>query len=239
MNDKVAYRRVYEVLKQLIEIEEYAVGQLLPSEPELGKIFSVSRTTIRQAVQLLARDGYVSVKQGKGTEVISRKAIQELNKVTSLSETLRRQGYDVDVSSTKIWVMKPTKQMITELKISTNEPVVAVHRVTTANGQPIAILRNYIPAYMVPGMSKHTEKLVSIYKFLEDRWEINIDSAEDSITARCAGEEEAAFLNVPKGTPLLHMKRTTFSGGKPISRDIVDILGEKYAFSIHLVGRQK
>ena len=46
MNDKVAYRRVYEVLKQLIEIEEYAVGQLLPSEPELGKIFSVSRINI-------------------------------------------------------------------------------------------------------------------------------------------------------------------------------------------------
>ena len=65
-----AYQRVYEALKSQIETAKYPTGTLLPPEPELEKLFSVSRTTIRKAVSMLAEEGYVYVKQGKGTSVL-------------------------------------------------------------------------------------------------------------------------------------------------------------------------
>ena len=48
-----------------------AVGSRLPTEPELGKAFAVSRTVIREAIASLAAQGYVRVRQGSGTEVVS------------------------------------------------------------------------------------------------------------------------------------------------------------------------
>lgn len=51
------------------------VGSRLPTEPELGKAFAVSRTVIREAVASLAAQGYVRVRQGSCTEVVSAQPI--------------------------------------------------------------------------------------------------------------------------------------------------------------------
>jgi GntR family transcriptional regulator len=59
------YLRVYGSLKAQME-----VGDFLPAEPELRKLFNVSRTTVRRAMELLAQEGFVSIQQGKGTEVL-------------------------------------------------------------------------------------------------------------------------------------------------------------------------
>ena len=50
-----AYKQVYDALLEKIEKKEYPTGSLLPAEPELEKMFQVSRTTVRKAVELLSR----------------------------------------------------------------------------------------------------------------------------------------------------------------------------------------
>ena len=55
----------------MIEQGEYAVGQRIPTEPELMDMFQVSRNTIREAVQSLTWAGILEVKQGDGTYVRS------------------------------------------------------------------------------------------------------------------------------------------------------------------------
>lgn len=61
---------VAEAIIRRIASGDIAIGSRLPSEPELGKAFAVSRTVIREAVASLAAQGYVRVRQGSGTEVI-------------------------------------------------------------------------------------------------------------------------------------------------------------------------
>lgn len=65
-----AYERVYQQLKKEIIAGEYQVGDLLPTEGELGNRFNVSRTTIRKAMENLSAQRFVSIKQGHGTRVI-------------------------------------------------------------------------------------------------------------------------------------------------------------------------
>ena len=47
-----AYATVYDVMKKEIIEGDFAIGDLLPTEPELEKRFGVSRTTVRKAVDL-------------------------------------------------------------------------------------------------------------------------------------------------------------------------------------------
>ena len=90
-----AYVRVYNTLRGRILDGDYALGELLPPEPELEKQFLVSRTTVRKAVELLSREGLVEAKQGRGTRVLDYHTTQNINVVSSLSETLERKGCKV------------------------------------------------------------------------------------------------------------------------------------------------
>ncbi|MEM7735385.1 MAG: FadR/GntR family transcriptional regulator [Deinococcota bacterium] len=60
---------VSKALLAMIRREELATGERLPPEPDLAKHFSVSRGTLRAAVQELTLLGFLEVKQGAGTFV--------------------------------------------------------------------------------------------------------------------------------------------------------------------------
>lgn len=62
---------VAEALKQKIQAGAIAVGAKLPTEPELMRMFSVGRSTIREAVKYLSQSGFIHVQQGLGTFVTS------------------------------------------------------------------------------------------------------------------------------------------------------------------------
>ena len=56
-------RNVITKLKSDIDNNVYPIGSYLPTEDELGKMFSVSRTTVRHAIDLLVKDKRIKVKQ--------------------------------------------------------------------------------------------------------------------------------------------------------------------------------
>ncbi len=64
-------RQVADQLEEMIENGTYAVGDKIPTEPELTEMFSVSRNTLREAIQSLTAAGILTVKQGDGTYVRS------------------------------------------------------------------------------------------------------------------------------------------------------------------------
>lgn len=64
-------RQVADQLEKMIEDGAYAVGEKIPTEPELTEMFSVSRNTLREAIQSLTAAGILVVKQGDGTYVRS------------------------------------------------------------------------------------------------------------------------------------------------------------------------
>lgn len=69
-------QEVAERLTEGIINNEYAIGEKLPIEPELMKIYGVGRSSIREAIKILSIKGVLSVQQGVGTFVVS-KNIQE------------------------------------------------------------------------------------------------------------------------------------------------------------------
>lgn len=63
------YRQLYDVLHARIVSGEYPADTQMPSESELGRLFRVSRITVRQALAELHRQGLIFKIQGKGTFV--------------------------------------------------------------------------------------------------------------------------------------------------------------------------
>lgn len=231
------YYRVYRALRNKIEVGDYEKGDLLPTESELQTLFNVSRITIRKAMEMLANEGFVITRQGKGTEVQDIKTIQKLNHVTSFSETLLEKGYSVSSKNTQIDLIKPPSHVAADLKISLDAEVVRIYRIRLANDKPIAIGINYLASEMVPGIQGQSQHIVSLYRFLETEYNIVIDSAIENIGARAAGVTEAEMLQVAEGAPLLVSRRITYSGTKPIEVVISSIVAERYEYRVYLKGR--
>ena len=74
-----------ERLRQRITDEQFEVGEKLPAEPELMRIFGVGRSTVREAVKILVNMGFLKVQQGAGTFVESRAAADD-----PMAQRLRR-----------------------------------------------------------------------------------------------------------------------------------------------------
>lgn len=64
-----APRQVLEQLRAAIISGDAPAGAKLPSEPALATSFGVSKSVIREAVKVLCSQGFVTVKQGRGTTV--------------------------------------------------------------------------------------------------------------------------------------------------------------------------
>ena len=237
MDRTPAYIRIYENIKRQIMEGDYSIGDMLPPEPELEKRFNVSRTTIRKAMEILSREGFVVAKQGRGTRVLDYKTNQNLNLVTSISETLRKQGYEVKAKSMHIDRVPAKASIAKDLGIGVGTEVARIQRIQLADGKPIAIMRNYILSHIVPDIEKHVNNFDSLYKFLEESYNINIDSALDRISAKTADFNESEMLQVPIGSALLYTKRVCYEKGNPVCTDRLSIIGDRYEFEINMNGR--
>lgn len=69
--------QVADTIRQRINSGEIAPEMKLPSERELSEAFSVSRVSIREAIQILLAQGYVEIQHGKGTFVLDAKTRNE------------------------------------------------------------------------------------------------------------------------------------------------------------------
>jgi len=76
-------------LQQQLSLGAYQAGDKLPSEPELMAQFGVGRSTIREAIRILANTGLVTVRQGSGTMVEAQRGIAE-----PLPQRLKRASAD-------------------------------------------------------------------------------------------------------------------------------------------------
>ena len=227
------YLWVYNSLKNQIETEDYKVGDFLPAEPELQKAFHVSRTTVRKAVEMLAQQGFVYIRQGKGTQVMDFKATQKLGFVTSFSETLREKGATVTQADVRIDFVSAPRRIALDLQIDPNERVVKIERVTMANGTPIAPDDQLPRTVDRPRDREAARGLSGLYSFLESEYNLVIEAATDYISARDVTDAEAERLQIPPHSPLLVVRRITHSGGRPVEVAILLIVADKYEYCVH------
>ncbi|PXV86310.1 GntR family transcriptional regulator [Lachnotalea glycerini] len=240
MSNKLpSYLCVYNQLKEEILNGKYKIGEMLPIESELEKIFNVSRITIRKAVKMLNQDKLVHVKQGCGTIVLDYKATQNLNHVVSVTETLRQKGYAVRTKSMHIDVILAPPEIASCLKIAIGDKVARFQRIQLADEKPIVIMKNYVPEHLVVGVSEYCNKFLALYQFLEDTYQIKIDGASDRIFAKNASFEEAQMLEIETGEALLCIQRTCLFEGNPVCLDDVVIIGKHYELTTNMNGRYR
>lgn len=230
------YLELYNKLRIDIENGVYQSGERLPSETELISMYNASRITIRKAISMLSNDGYVSVRQGHGT-IVASPVMFNTNCVTSLTEQIRAAGYTPSARNISVTRSYAPSVITNVMGIAENTEMICVQRIQYADEQPFGIIINYIMPEVVPEIENKDLNFVSLYRYLEDEYNIRIDTSKDFISARTADIAQAVTLKVPVGSPLIYVIRVSFSDGIPILGDIVYINGYLHSFSFNRTGQ--
>ena len=237
MEQQPKYKNVYNILKQEIRDGEYKPGDFLPPEYMIESRFSISRTTVRRALDLLSRDGYVDAKQGCGTVVLDFSAVQKLGRLTSVTETLRAHGMEVTTQSMHVDCIPVGSKVAKALQLDPSEVVVRIQRVQCANGAPLCILTSYLLQSLVPGIERFAGQFTSLYELLEREYKIELHSATEYLSAGVCDFSEAQILRTQVGAPLLISKRITNNQTGPVEYSLSRLLGDKYEYSVYMEGR--
>lgn len=113
-------------------------GTQLPPEDALTKRFGVSRTTIRQTVQNLARRGLVEIRRGKGTFVTEPKITQDLTELSGFVEDMEALGRLASARVLSQETVPAGKEVAQRLGLAPNARVVRIRRVRLADGAPLS-----------------------------------------------------------------------------------------------------
>jgi GntR family transcriptional regulator len=196
------YKRLSASLRESIQSGRLPVGFGLPAERELAAALSLSRVTIRRAVEQLIQDGLVKGRQGSGTYVSAR-IVDSLSLLASFSEDMQRRG----LVPGSIWIsrelMAPSSEETLSLGLSLSDRVMRCARVRTANDQPMAIERATVNAAFVGSTINFGE---SLYDALR-RNGVNPVKAVQRVRAAVADRESARLLNIKVGAPVLETER--------------------------------
>ncbi len=204
------YYQLAEIVRQWIR-EELPKSDLvsIPSEPELAKMHSISRATVRQALDLLEREGLIYKAKGKGTFAAKARAKYNLTTLIPTTDDILRRGWTPTVKVISAQVVDAVGQVGTSLELSSTEQVFELCRLRLGNDQPISIQWSYIPVHLCPDLLDQ-ELAGSLSHLLEERYNIRFSTAHEVLRARLVTSFESKLLAVVSTSPVIYMERITY-----------------------------
>jgi GntR family transcriptional regulator len=111
--------------------------------------------------------------------------------------------------------------------------VVHLSRVRLINGLPIALQTSYLPAEICPGLLERAWVDDSLYRTLHREYGLHLTSAQTTVFARIAAEEECELLQLAHPAPLLCTRQLTFrDDGRPVEWSITSFCADRYELSM-------
>jgi len=200
---------LYFQLAQHLEAEirsgSLPVGTRLENEVALARELGLSRPTVRAAFGYLAERGMVARKRGYGT-VVTREKLNRDVQLTSLHDDLIRAGQQPATKVLRNEVAVASESVAAALELPEGSLVICLERIRFADGEPIALMHNFLPAALVR-LNDEALETHGLYEILRASG-IALTSATQRMSAKNALAAEARLLDEPRGAALLTMERT-------------------------------
>lgn len=228
------YQQFKLLLERKLAAGEWAADEPLPTELSLMATFNISRTTVRQALDALVKEGRIYRRRGKGTFVAPPRIEQTLASLTGFAEELALRGLAPEIS-VAAWNVERVPLAVTgALELPAGTAVLHVRRLISLNRAPLFVDDCWFPAEFAPHLSAAHIEAHPIYRLLE-RFGRAPAEGDQRLQAIGAPEEIAPLLGVTPGQPALSVTRLTRDhAGVPVEYTRAIYRGDRYDYTISL-----
>ncbi|MFA1821419.1 GntR family transcriptional regulator [Virgibacillus oceani] len=206
-------------------------GQI-PSERQLMEEFHTSRSTVREAINLLVMEGILEKKHGKGTFVSLRPVDDWLGHLSSTTETIRNLGMKPGAKLIDHYVTVPPAYV---QKVSRFEKAYFIRRVRYADNIALGIERHYYPVKIGERLVKYNLDDATLYDLVENELGIQFADARQVISSGALLEEDRDYLQVPEKSGAIIAERIIKDVfGNVIEYEEAYYRSDMYQFTINL-----
>lgn len=231
------YYQVSQQIEDAIVRGDLQPGTRLENETSIARRWGLSRPTVRRAMQELVDKGLVVRKRGIGTQVVGSHTVKRQVQLTSLYDDLLRSDQDPSTVVRVHEFISADDDLAAHLSLDVGDNVLHLERVRLAGGEPLAIMRNWLPAEVGATITRAQLEETGLYALLRSRG-VHTRIASQRIGARGASADEAKALAVRRGACLLTMERTTYDDtGRAVELGRHVYLADKYTFEAMVVER--
>lgn len=175
------FEQIYWEIKEQIQSGELLAGMKLLSENNYCQKYSVSRGTIRKALELLAQDGFINAQHGKGAYVLDHDPVTfSFGSLVSFAEANRESN---NRFATQVISFSNTQCSAELAKLSNFPEEVAlakIIRVRKLDGERVIVDVNYFDSQIITGLSRELAAS-SIYNHVEQTLGYKIGFARRTI----------------------------------------------------------
>ena len=228
------YYQLMDLLIEQIESKAVSPGDKLLSERELCEKYDVSRSTVRLAIQEMAREGYIEKQHGKGTFVSSERLKQDLLKFYSFTDEMKKIG---KVPSSQVIDFKTTQldvRLAKKLEMSEGDEAYQFTRLRLADGEPMMLETTYLPKSRFSGLTRLDLEQTALYELMCQRYGANFTLAEETFRPVLLNELEAKYLKTEVASPSLMIERSTYDGALLVEYTVGVTRGDCFKYSVIL-----
>lgn len=224
------YQQLQRSLREAIENRVIAPDDALPPERDLADMLSVSRITVRKAIDELVEEGLLVRKQGSGT-FVSNRVEKNFAKLTSFSEDMRARGRE----PRSVWLNRAEGTVTPEesltLRSSPGTPVYRFHRLRFADDAPMALEYATVLANCLPSLDTVES---SLYEALEKTGNRPVRALQRLRAVLLTGEQAKLLKAQERDAGLLVARVGYLKDGQAVEYSQSFYRGEIYDFVAEL-----
>jgi GntR family transcriptional regulator len=232
------YVQLKDALIEQIEEGHWRPGDKIPGDADLCRIFGVSRTVVRQALNEMAFAGLVVREKGRGT-FVSEPKISSRSLVHSLAgfyQDMVERGLTPIDEVLEQGMMPASKKVAAYLKLEPMTPVIKLTRLRFLQDEPTVLVTSYLPYELCRELVNADLSHQSLYAFLEKEYGLSIVRGRRKIDAVAANDYEAGLFKIEKGSPLLMLDSVSYlDDGTPLEYFHGLFRGDRMRFDVEIV----
>ena len=215
---KLEARSLADQLRRSIVDCRYPPGSRFPPEPEFARELNVSRSKLRDALDLLNAEHLVVRKPRVGTTVVSGRLVElSLHQNYGVQDMLGASGRTHGVRDASIEFTECTPTVAEHLNIKPGALVTVLSRVRTADGEPVMFTQDYLELQLTERAAAPLSPNVVLYRWLNDHMGISVAYGVAEITAVNASRALSDRLALPVGSAIMQIKQIDYTrDGTPI-----------------------
>lgn len=231
-SNKPLHIQAEEILRKLIESEEYKNGKLFPNEIDLSERLHISRNTLRQAINKLVYEGLLIRKKGYGTKIAKKGIVGGVKNWLSFSQEMKMLGIEIRNFELHVSFQKPIEEIMNFFNLNEKDiKCLVLERVRGNKEYPFVYFISFFnPNIPLTGDENFTTPL---YEMLEKNYDIFVKTSKEEISASLAGEFIAGKLEIRANDPILIRKRFVYDRNNlPVEYNIGYYRADSFTYTI-------
>jgi GntR family transcriptional regulator len=223
------YHQIAQTLRERIATSAQGPGERLDNQRSLAREFGVTLMTLRQALDLLERDGLIARRHGLGT-FVARPAIDyDILQLRALAGDLSALGEDVATRFLRSRFEPADRRVAESLGLAEHAEVFVLERLRLVAGEPVSFQASYLPAELGAEVSRADLAVTPLRQVLTFKLGIEITAARETVSAVPLDRRAARELGCRPGVAAFRSDRVSVGpAGAPIVYDRVFIPGDRF-----------